>query len=197
MTLAPYKLESLATLPESLTDGLKARQVKALEETVFKINQGFGCLLKDTCRLLYRLKQDIPHGHFTAFLKSGLIPISPRSARDLIAAHDWIMETCVDERTLAQLGFRALRRISVAPPAIQQSVEESLVKGEKVTEQFVSKLVDSKPAKTDKEEDLRLYDFNWVTRLEEQVETLEQENLRLQTKVKELQSMLKGSAVSV
>ena len=196
MTIAPYKLETRA-IPEHLTDGLEPKQKKALEDTVFKINLGFGSLLRDTARLLYQLKQDIPHGHFTAFLKSDLIPISPRSAGELVKAHDWIMETCVSDDVLSKLGTRALRNISVAPPAIQQEIEQKLMSGEKVTEGLVNNLVSTNTRSDEPEEDMRLFDVSFVENLKRENNELQEQVDKLTSRNKQLQLMLKETSVEV
>lgn len=197
--VAPYELDEVTTIPSDLTEGLNSQQQTALEQTVFKINLGFGCVIRDTAELLYQLKETIPHGHWTLFLKSNLIPLSQRSAGELVKARDWIMNTCVSDEMLARLSTRVLQKISVARPAIQQKIEQKLANGERVTESYVNQLVQTNNRVEDDEpeEELRQYERMYVENLERENIELQSEVNTLKSRVKQLQLMLKETAVEV
>lgn len=183
-------------LPDVLTEGLQPHQQKSLSEAVHKINLGFGCVIKDTARILKRLKEDIPHGHFTKFIKSNLIPVSERGCRDLLAAHDWLMETCVSDEVLAQLGYRVLRSISVAKPAVQMDVEELLKKGQVVTQKMVEEKDGKRSLRKVVNDEVKMYSVVFVKGLQDRELELVEENEKLKSEVEELKVRLESLAVA-
>ena len=143
-------------LSNSVTKGLVPDQVEALKERILDINdecEGIGQGIKAIAANLYEIKQNIK-GNWKAFLESGVINMSPRSAIDLVSAYDkWLGNTDIDNHIISGLSYRSLAILGGTPkkPVTEnqrQKVFELVASGEKVKEYDVRRLTSGRTNKT-------------------------------------------------
>lgn len=122
------------TLPEALVQLVTADEAELIAKAAGTINAAWSRTLKATAVVLVDLKSKIGHGSWIAFLNSGVLPLSERDARDLVAAATWLDGTQLPEEILQRLGKRTLAIIGGADEDVQQELEERLLNGETITE---------------------------------------------------------------
>ena len=141
---------STVTLNNEVTNGLFPDQVIALKERVVEINdelEGIGQGVRAVAANLHEIKQNVKAGNWRAFLNSGAINCSARTAIDLVSAHEkWLGASDVDDHLLAGLSARSLQvmggnKNNPVTEKQRQKVFEAVGSGEKVTESFVRLLV--------------------------------------------------------
>jgi len=141
---------STVTLNNEVTNGLFPDQVIALKERVVEINdelEGIGQGVRAVAANLHEIKQNVKAGNWRAFLNSGAINCSARTAIDLVSAHEkWLGASDVDDHLLAGLSARSLQvmggnKNNPVTEKQRQKVFEAVESGEKVTESFVRLLV--------------------------------------------------------
>ena len=138
------------TLNNEVTNGLFPDQVLALKERVVEINdelEGIGQGVRAVAANLHEIKQNVKAGNWRAFLNSGAINCSARTAIDLVSAHEkWLGASDVVDHLLAGLSARSLQvmggnKNNPVTEKQRQKVFEAVGSGEKVTESFVRLLV--------------------------------------------------------
>ena len=83
----------IVQLPEGLKEGLNESQINLMSSTVTSVTASFkvaGNAIRATAEELARLKSVLPNGTWIKFLKSGVLPIGERTARDLVKAYTWM-----------------------------------------------------------------------------------------------------------
>ena len=178
-------------LPAKAVDGLKPVQVTVMKETVFIVNNNTrlaGELLRSTAAALYDLKQNLVHRQWIAFLKSGVLPIPEKQARDLCAAWEgWLRDSDVTDGDLVNIGTRTLAKIKALEPNERKRVIKKIKSGDKVTEKDVTST--STPSKPMSEAAMR----KRLAELQAENASLKIENETLKKKVDELDLLVAQS----
>jgi len=148
-------LISAVKLSAEAVDGLFPEQIKLMRATVVDVNQALnvsGNALRSAMQDLVTLKSNIGHGNWRAFLKSGSLNISEKSASDLVNAYDkWIGTEegkNVKDYVLSSMTPRTLSAVANAPVEVRNEVQSKVISGSRVTEAEVRKLIGSKKRRT-------------------------------------------------
>ena len=148
-------LISAVKLPAEAVDGLYPEQIKLMRTTVVDVNQALnvsGNALRSAMQDLVTLKSNIGHGNWRAFLKSGSLNISEKSASDLVNAYDkWIGTEegkSVKDYVLSSMTPRTLSAVANAPVEVRNEVQSKVISGSRVTEAEVRQLIGSKKRRT-------------------------------------------------
>ena len=148
-------LISAVKLPAEAVDGLYPEQIKLMRTTVVDVNQALnvsGNALRSAMQNLVTLKSNIGHGNWRAFLKSGSLNISEKSASDLVNAYDkWIGTEegkSVRDYVLSSMTPRTLSAVANAPVEVRNEVQSKVISGSRVTEAEVRQLIGSKKRRT-------------------------------------------------
>ena len=136
-------------------DGLFPEQIKLMRQTVVDVNAALnvsGNALRSAMQDLVTLKSNIGHGNWRAFLKSGSLNISEKSASDLVNAYDkWIGTEegkSVKDYVLSSMTPRTLSAVANAPSEVRNEVQSKVISGSRVTEAEVRKLIGGKKRRT-------------------------------------------------
>lgn len=148
-------LISAVKLSAEAVDGLFPEQIKLMRATVVDVNQALnvsGEALRSAMQDLVTLKSNIGHGNWRAFLKSGSLNISEKSASDLVNAYDkWIGTEegkNVKDYVLSSMTPRTLSAVANAPVEVRNEVQSKVISGSRVTEAEVRKLIGGKKRRT-------------------------------------------------
>ena len=148
-------LISAVKLSAESVDGLFPEQIKLMRATVVDVNQALnvsGNALRSAMQDLVTLKSNIGHGNWRAFLKSGSLNISEKSASDLVNAYDkWIGTEegkNVKDYILSSMTPRTLSAVANAPAEVRNEVQSKVISGSRVTEAEVRKLIGNKKRRT-------------------------------------------------
>lgn len=148
-------LISAVKLSAEAVDGLFPEQIKLMRATVVDVNQALnvsGDALRSAMQDLVTLKSNIGHGNWRAFLKSGSLNISEKSASDLVNAYDkWIGTEegkNVKDYVLSSMTPRTLSAVANAPAEVRNEVQSKVISGSRVTEAEVRKLIGGKKRRT-------------------------------------------------
>ena len=163
MDITPTEVLDLSTvsLNNEVTQGLFPDQVIALKERVIEINDELGAIgqgVRAVAANLYEIKMNVKAGNWRAFLNSGAINCSSRTAIDLVSAHEkWLGASEVEDHLLAGLSARSLQvmggsKTNPVTDKQRQKVFEAVESGEKVTEAFVRLLVKGRSKSSSKSE---------------------------------------------
>ena len=136
-------------------DGLKPMQIKLMRQTVVDVNEALGVAgqsIRSAMEDLLTLKKNVERGNWGAFLKSGVLNISPKAASDLVNAYvKWIGTDegkLVKDYVLQAMTPRTLSAVANAPTEIRNEVQSIVISGNGVTEAEVRKLVGSRKRRT-------------------------------------------------
>ena len=142
-------------LSAEAVDGLYPEQIKLMRATVVDVNSALnvsGNALRSAMQDLVTLKSNIGHGNWRAFLKSGSLNISEKSASDLVNAYDkWIGTEegkSVRDYVLSSMTPRTLSAVANAPVEVRNEVQSKVISGSRVTEAEVRQLIGSKKRRT-------------------------------------------------
>jgi uncharacterized protein (DUF1697 family) len=148
-------LISAVKLSAEAVDGLFPEQIKLMRATVVDVNQALnvsGNAFRSAMQDLVTLKSNIGHGNWRAFLKSGSLNISEKSASDLTNAHEkWIGTEegkNVKDYVLSSMTPRTLAAVANAPNEVRNEVQSKVISGSRVTEAEVRKMIGSKKRRT-------------------------------------------------
>ena len=173
------ELATAVILPSAAIEGLNEVQIGIMRETVADVTNNFrvaGQAIRATAESLYRLKSVVGRGEWIRFLKSGALPISEKTARDLVTSWEkWLSSSPVSDGDLVGLSARTLGKLAQAAPEVRERVMAAKRKGIRVTEAVVTKASSGRAVKkvvsnevlTLRKEVKRLQDENAV--LEEQL----------------------------
>ena len=192
-------------------DGWKCKMVKEATADIRTNSIIMGKCIVSTSQSLHRLKSLIPRSNWIAFLDSGMIPIKRATALNLVKAWDiFLSKGMLSDGELANISAQSLGKIARAnDPDVIKKVTAKLKAGEKVTEKetdsmlneakqlaeglnesnsgttvaSLMSLVESSVIKNNRfmssEERLKAK----ITKLEEQVLSLEKENKELKAQM--------------
>ena len=142
-------------LSAEAVDGLYPEQIKLMRATVVDVNAALnvsGNALRSAMQDLVTLKSNVGHGNWRAFLKSGSLNISEKSASDLVNAYDkWIGTEDgknVKDYVLSSMTPRTLSAVANAPAEVRNEVQSKVISGSRVTEAEVRKLIGGKKRRT-------------------------------------------------
>lgn len=148
-------LISAVKLSSESVDGLFPEQIKLMRSTVVDVNAALnvsGNALRSAMQDLVTLKNNVEHGNWRAFLKSGSLNISEKSASDLVNAYvKWIGTEegkNIKDYVLSSMTPRTLSAVANAPLEVRNEVQSKVISGSRVTEAEVRKLVGSKKRRT-------------------------------------------------
>lgn len=150
-------IEAVKLSGESV-DGLYPEQIKLMRSTVVDVNSALnvsGNALRSAMEDLQTLKSNVGHGNWRAFLKSGALNISEKSAADLVNAYEkWIGTDegeQVKDYVLSAMTPRTLSAVANASTEVKNLVQSKVMDGGKITEAEVRKMSAKKRSKpTDK-----------------------------------------------
>ena len=192
-------------------DGWKCKMVKEATADIRTNSIIMGKCIVSTSQSLHRLKSLIPRSNWIAFLDSGMIPIKRATALNLVKAWDiFLSKGMLSDGELANISAQSLGKIARAnDPDVIKKVTAKLKAGEKVTEKetdsmlneakqlaeglnesnsgttvaslmgMVENVVGKNNRFVSSEERLKAK----ITKLEEQVLSLEKENKELKAKI--------------
>lgn len=154
-------LISSVKLSSESVDGLVPMQIKMMRQTVVDVNQALnvaGESMRQAMEDLVHLKLNIARGNWGAFLKSGVLNISPKAASDLVNAYEkWIGTDegkNVKDYVLQAMTPRTLSAVANASAEVRNEVQSKVISGSRVTEAEVRKLVGTKKKRTAEEKAL-------------------------------------------
>ena len=146
------------TLPAAAVKDLATIQIDGMKRAVVHVNQNVkiaGHAMRQAMEDLYNLKTGVlggnRKGNWIAFLESGLLNISPKTARDLVAAYDnWIKKEgeAIPDHVFSNMTARTLAVVSAGTDEQKNLVLRKVRSGEKVTEAEARRLVSSKKKST-------------------------------------------------
>ena len=148
-------LISAVKLSAEAVDGLYPEQIKLMRATVVDVNTALnvsGNALRSAMQDMVTLKSNIGHGNWRAFLKSGSLNISEKSASDLVNAYEkWIGTEegkSVKDYVLSSMTPRTLSAVANAPTEVRNEVLSKVISGSRVTEAEVRNLIGNKKRRT-------------------------------------------------
>ena len=117
-------------------DGWKCKMVKEATADIRTNSIIMGKCIVSTSQSLHRLKSLIPRSNWIAFLDSGMIPIKRATALNLVKAWDiFLSKGMLSDGELANISAQSLGKIARAnDPDVIKKVTAKLKAGEKVTE---------------------------------------------------------------
>ena len=143
-------------------DGLYPNQIKMMRQTVVDVNEALnvaGVAVRQAMEDLVHLKANTPRGNWGAFIKSGVLNISPKAASDLVNAYEkWIGTDegkNVKDYVLQAMTPRTLSAVANAPTEVRNEIQSKVISGSRVTEAEVRKLVGSTKKQTKEQKALR------------------------------------------
>lgn len=147
-------VDAVKLSPESV-DGLFPEQIKLMRQTVVDVNEALnvsGNAFRSAMQDLVTLKSNVGYGNWRAFLKSGSLNISEKSASDLVNAYDkWIGTgegRLVKDYVLSSMTPRTLSAVANSPTEVRNEVQSRVISGSRVTEAEVRKLIGNKKRRT-------------------------------------------------
>ncbi|KGG26282.1 MULTISPECIES: hypothetical protein [unclassified Prochlorococcus] len=179
-------------LPEALTEGLNDVQVGIMRDTVHAVNINSRIaaeLVRSTAAELHRLKCVLKkQQEWTRFRESGVIPMTAGQIRDLTSAWEsWLKNTDVTDQELVGTSMRTLAAIGKADPGTRKDAVGKMKRGEKVTEKEISDKAIDELVKGNKE--WKITTSMKRTDLMKVCTALRDENEKLKTKIKEMQTV--------
>ena len=147
-------------LSSKTVEGLVDVQLSEMKKAVVAINQNLkvaGHAMREAMKELYLIKTGIlgnkKKSNWIAFLESGALNISPKTARDLVAAYDnWLIKEgdSIPDYVFSNMTPRTLAVVSTGSDEAKSLVLARVRSGEKITEAEARRLVsDKKKAKVD------------------------------------------------
>lgn len=183
------------TLPAKAIDGLVTIQTDEMKRAVVTVNQNVkiaGAAIRQVMQDLYDIKTGVlgskRKGNWIAFLESGLLNISPKTARDLVAAYDnWIKKESetIPDYVFSNMTARTLAVVSSGTDEAKNLVLSRVRSGEKITEAEARRLVSTKKKTSPNEVTAKMNaaDTEWDKYCENKIKEI-QEDLSLTADVK-------------
>lgn len=174
-------------LPSKAVDGLVTIQMDEMKRAVVTVNQNLavaGAAMRQAMEDLYMIKTGVlgtkRKGNWIAFLESGLLNISPKTARDLVAAYDnWIKKEgdSIPDYVFSNMTARTLAVISAGSDDAKSIVLAKVRSGEKITEAEARRLVSEKKKTKVSEEAGSFFkaETDWDKYCESQIEEIQQD----------------------
>lgn len=175
------ELATAVILPSAAIEGLNEVQIGIMRETVADVTNNFrvaGQAIRATAESLYRLKSVVGRGEWIRFLKSGALPISEKTARDLVTSWEkWLSSSPVSDGDLVGLSARTLGKLAQAAPEVRERVMAAKRKGIRVTEAVVTKASSGRTVQ-------KKVISNEVLTLRKEVKRLQEENAVLEEQLR-------------
>lgn len=174
-------------LPSKAVDGLVTIQMDEMKRAVVTVNQNLavaGAAMRQAMEDLYMIKTGVlgtkRKGNWIAFLESGLLNISPKTARDLVAAYDnWIKKEgdSIPDYVFSNMTARTLAVISAGSDDAKSIVLAKVRSGEKITEAEARRLVSEKKKTKVSEEASSLVkaETDWDKYCESQIDDIQKD----------------------
>jgi hypothetical protein len=121
-------------LNEDVIKGLFPDQRENIKRNVALANEAWktsGSALRACAFTLNEIKDNTPRGNWKALLESGDLDFSKSVAIDLVAAHQWLADSSIPDRFLANISARTLGTAArITDPSLKQKVTERIVETE-------------------------------------------------------------------
>lgn len=175
------------TLPAKAVEGLVTIQTDEMKRAVVTVNQNVkiaGAAMRQAMQDLYDIKTGVlgakRRGNWIAFLESGLLNISPKTARDLVAAYDnWIKKEgeAIPDYVFSNMTARTLAVVSSASDEAKNLVLSKVRSGEKITEAEARRLVSNKKKANVSEAKAKMNaaDTEWDKYCENQIKLIQED----------------------
>lgn len=181
------------TLPAEAVKDLVTIQTDEMKRAVVLVNQNVkvaGAAMRQAMKDLYDIKVGVLGGkrksNWIAFLESGLLNISPKTARDMVAAYDnWIKKEgeAIPDYVFSNMSARTLAVVSSGSDEQRNLVLSKVRSGEKITEAEARRLINSNKKKTTAPSKLEETETDWDKYCEAEIKKV-QEDATLTKEVK-------------
>ena len=196
-----YSIDDLESidLSKATTKGLALSQIRFIKTKVLDANEALGVAgnaVYAAARSLVEIKRDVKKKNWTALTESGVLNMSGRNARDLAAAYEtWLSNTDIPQDALSQVSARTLAKIGKADAGQRVKAIKAIKEGRGFSEGDLNKILKKTPTKKNMGDLLAQAEIIANKKTDSQkVEgftSLVIENIRLKTKVADLESQLK------
>ena len=196
-----YSIDDLESidLSKATTKGLALSQIRFIKTKVLDANEALGVAgnaVYAAARSLVEIKRDVKKKNWTALTESGVLNMSGRNARDLAAAYEtWLSNTDIPQDALSQVSARTLAKIGKADAGQRVKAIKAIKEGRGFSEGDLNKILKKTPTKKSMGDLLAQAEIIANKKTDSQkVEgftSLVIENIRLKTKVADLESQLK------
>lgn len=196
-----YSIDDLESidLSKATTKGLALSQIRFIKTKVLDANEALGVAgnaVYAAARSLVEIKRDVKKKNWTALTESGVLNMSGRNARDLAAAYEtWLSNTDIPQDALSQVSARTLAKIGKADAGQRVKAIKAIKEGRGFSEGDLNRILKKTPTKKSMGDLLAQAEIIANKKTDSQkVEgftSLVIENIRLKTKVADLESQLK------
>ena len=134
-----YSIDQLESvdLNSASTKGLALSQVRFIKAKVLDCNGALdvaGNAIYAAARALVDIKKDVKNKNWKALTDSGVLNMSGRNARDLVAAYEsWLSNSDIPQDALSQVSARTLARIGKADAGQRVLAIDKIKKGEEIS----------------------------------------------------------------
>ncbi len=195
------RVVSGVTLSSDVVEKLKDTQITTMKETVYEVNNNvkiMGMCIRSTSQYLVRLKESIPRGNWTKFVKSELIEgLKPRQIQDLTSSWEkWLKDTDLTDSQLQLVGSRTLARLGNVSKEARDKAKQKIKKkdgvfGPKDLNEILFQLGEEGGDDGPKNVMDIVKQKNDITRsMKTQIANLEKENKKLKKKNSEIMTQL-------
>ncbi len=196
-----YSIDDLESidLSKATTKGLALSQIRFIKTKVLDANEALGVAgnaVYAAARSLVEIKRDVKKKNWTALTESGVLNMSGRNARDLAAAYEtWLSNTDIPQDALSQVSARTLAKIGKADAGQRVKAIKAIKEGRGFSEGDLNKILKKTPTKKSMGDLLAQAEIIANKKTDSQklegFTSLVMENIRLKTKVADLESQLK------
>tara|TARA_R110002012_G_scaffold287269_1_gene479543 strand:+ start:624 stop:1238 length:615 start_codon:yes stop_codon:yes gene_type:complete len=140
-------------LPEGAVKGLAPINILMMKQAAVDVNESWavaGNAIKASCETLYNLKRNVKRGNWTAFIKSGVLNISAKTASDLVNVYDkWLVYSDdVPDSLLSTMSPRTLSAVANTDEKTRNKILSKVMTAAKTSESDVRKIIkDATPNK--------------------------------------------------
>lgn len=140
-------------LPEGAVKGLAPINILMMKQAAVDVNESWavaGNAIKASCETLYNLKRNVKRGNWTAFIKSGVLNISAKTASDLVNVYDkWLVYSDdVPDSLLSTMSPRTLSAVANTDEKTRNKILSKVMTAAKTSESDVRKIIkDAAPNK--------------------------------------------------
>ena len=144
---------AMIKLPESAVKGLAPINIQMMKQTAVDVNESWavaGNAIKTSCYTLHTLKKNVKRGNWTAFIKSGVLNISAKTASDLVNVYDkWLVYSDdVPDSLLSTMSPRTLSAVANTDERTRNIILSKVISAASTSESDVRKIIkDAAPNK--------------------------------------------------
>ena len=144
--LSPVDRTDFIKLPEEAVRGLSTAGILEMKNTAVNVNQAWeeaGRQIRNSSQILWRQKRGLKRGNWTAFINSGVLNISAKTASDLVNAYDkWLVEDEeVPDSLLSTMSPRTLSAVANSEADIRNVILSKVISAAKTSEADIRKII--------------------------------------------------------